>query len=220
MIEVNGKLTKHIVAACLLDTGLTFDVILGFPCIRKYNLVNYFSYLFSESNLQVHNCTKCRQCLPKIFQQESSPSDGETQSKVLLAVPCVDALNILQEPSVPGSSVVEARRSGCPGGHASVPQGLIDDRKASDLAPEQLLWTAGAEVRDPGSSVVEDRRSGCPGGHASVPQGLIDDRKASDLAPARLRGTTGAADGVRRTERLPWRSCVGPTGADMRPKGE
>jgi hypothetical protein len=38
--------------------GLTFDVILGFPCIRKYNLVTYFSYLFSESNLQVHNCTK------------------------------------------------------------------------------------------------------------------------------------------------------------------
>jgi hypothetical protein len=47
--------------------GLTFDVILGFPCIRKYNLVNYFSYLFSENNLQVHNCTKCRQCLPKGF---------------------------------------------------------------------------------------------------------------------------------------------------------
>ncbi len=58
--------------------GLTFDVILGFPCIRKYKLFTTFSYLFSESNLQVHNCTKCRQCLPKVFQQESSPSDGET----------------------------------------------------------------------------------------------------------------------------------------------
>jgi hypothetical protein len=47
--------------------GLAFDVILGFPCIRKYNLTaNYYS-LFSESNLQVHNCTKCRQCLPKVF---------------------------------------------------------------------------------------------------------------------------------------------------------
>jgi hypothetical protein len=41
--------------------GLSFDVILGFPCIRKNNLVHIFSYLFSESNLQVHNCTKCRQ---------------------------------------------------------------------------------------------------------------------------------------------------------------
>jgi hypothetical protein len=111
----------------------------------------------------------------------------------------VDALNLLREPSVPGNSVVEARRSGFLGGHASVPQGLIGDRKASDLAPVQLLWTAGAEVGDPGSSVVEARRSGCPGGHASVPQGLIGDRKASDLAPARLRGTTGAADGVRRS---------------------
>ena len=48
--------------------GLTFDVILGFPCIRKYKLFTTFSYLFSESNLQVHNCTKCRQCLPKVFQ--------------------------------------------------------------------------------------------------------------------------------------------------------
>ncbi len=58
--------------------GLAFDVILGFPCIRKYNLITTFSYLFSESNLQVHNCTKCRQCLPKVFQREISPSDGET----------------------------------------------------------------------------------------------------------------------------------------------
>ncbi len=48
----------------------------------------------------------------------------------------MDALNLLREPGkVPDSTVVEARRSGCPGGHASVPQGLIGDRKASDLAP-------------------------------------------------------------------------------------
>jgi hypothetical protein len=40
--------------------GLAFDVIIGFPCIRKYKLITNFSYLFSESNLQVHNCTKCR----------------------------------------------------------------------------------------------------------------------------------------------------------------
>ncbi len=57
--------------------GLTFDVILGFPCIRKYKLLTKFSYLFSERNLQVHNCTKCRQCLPKVFQQERAPSDGK-----------------------------------------------------------------------------------------------------------------------------------------------
>ncbi len=51
--------------------GLAFDVIIGFPCIRKHNLITNFSYLFSESNLRVHNCTnKCRQCLPKVFQQE------------------------------------------------------------------------------------------------------------------------------------------------------
>jgi hypothetical protein len=103
----------------------------------------------------VHNCTNCRQCLPKVFQQESSPSNGETQSKVLLAVPSVSALNLLPEPcGVPGGSVVEARRSYQPGGHALVPQGLIGDQKASDLAPAQLLWTAGAEVRVPGGSLV------------------------------------------------------------------
>ncbi len=121
--------------------GLTFDVILGFLCIRKYDLLTTFSYLFSKSNLQVHNCTKCSQCSPKVFQQEGPPSDRETQSKVLLAVPCASALNLLREPAgkVPGSAVVEARGSGCPCGHASVPQGLIGDRKASDLAPEQLL---------------------------------------------------------------------------------
>ncbi len=99
--------------------GLALDVIIGFPCLRKHNLITTFSYPFSESNLQVHNCTKCRQCLPKLFQQEPAPSSGETQSKVLLAVPCVSALNLLREPcGVPGGSVVEARRSGCPSGHA------------------------------------------------------------------------------------------------------
>ncbi len=103
--------------------GLSFDVIIGYPCIRKNNLVHMFSYLFSESSLQVHNCTKCRQCLPKVFQQERAPSDGETQPKVMLAVPCADASNLLCEPRVPDSSVVEARRSGCPGGHASAPKG-------------------------------------------------------------------------------------------------
>jgi hypothetical protein len=166
--------------------GLAFDVIIGFPCIGKHNLITTFSYLFSESNLQVHSCTKCRQCLPKVFQQERAPSDGETQSKVLLAVPCVSALNLLREPcGAPGGSVVEARRSGFPGGHASVPQGLISDRKASDLAPTQLLWIA-----DAADGV---RRSGCPGGHASVPKRLVSDRKASDLAPS-LSGTTGSAE--------------------------
>jgi hypothetical protein len=117
--------------------GLAFDAILGFPCIRKYNLVTTFSYLFSESNLQVHNCTKCRQCLPKVFQQERAPPNGETQSKVLLAVPCASALNLLCEScgESPGGLVVQARRSGSPGGLASVPQRLICDRKASDLAP-------------------------------------------------------------------------------------
>jgi hypothetical protein len=61
--------------------GLAFDLILGFPCIRKYNIITNFSYLFSESNLQVYNYTKCRQCLLKGFQRERTLSDGETQSR-------------------------------------------------------------------------------------------------------------------------------------------
>ncbi len=134
----------------------------------------------------MHNCTKCRQCLPRVFQRDSSPSDAETQTKVLLAVPGVCVLNLLREPGkVPGSSVVEARRSGCPDGHASAPRGLIGHRKASDLAPAQLRWTTGASD--------EVRRSGCPGGHASAPQGLISGRKASDLAPS-LSSATGSVD--------------------------
>jgi hypothetical protein len=81
--------------------------------------------------------------------------------------------------------VVEARRSARPGGHASVPQGLIGDRKASDLAPAQRPWIAG--------TADGFRRSGCPGGHASVLQGLESDRKVSDLAPS-LSSATGSVD--------------------------
>ncbi len=97
----------------------------------------------------------------------------------------MDALNLLREPSVPDSLVVEARRSGCPGGHASALRGLISDRKASDLALAQLRGNTGA--------ADGVRRSDCPGGHASVPQGLISDRKASDLAPS-LSSATGSTN--------------------------
>jgi hypothetical protein len=192
--------------------GLTFDVILGFPCIRKYNLIKTFSYLFGESTLQVNNCTKCRQCLPKVFQQESSPSSGETQSKVLLAVPCASALNLIREPGkVPVSSAVEARRSGCHGGHASAPKGLVSDRKASDLAQAQLRWTTGA--------VDGVRRSGCPGGHALAPKGLVSDRKASDLAQAQLRWIKGTADGVPGRSVVEARRSGCPGGHASAPKG-
>jgi hypothetical protein len=135
----------------------------------------------------VHNCTnKRRQYVPKVFQQVRALSDGESESKVLLAVPCVSALNLLREPcGVPGGSVVEARRSGCPGGHASVSQGLICDRKASGLARVRLPWTAGA--------ADGYRRCDQPGGHASVPKRPICDQKTSDLPPA-ISGTTGSAE--------------------------
>ncbi len=51
-------------------TNLAFDVIIGYPCIQKHSLImSRFPSLFSEACLQVHNCTKCRRCLPGFFQQ-------------------------------------------------------------------------------------------------------------------------------------------------------
>ena len=71
---------------------LAFDVILGFPTIRKYELLIHFAPFFTGKNLQVHNCMSCCQCLPKVFQQETSLSAGETQSKVLLESSRLDTL--------------------------------------------------------------------------------------------------------------------------------
>ncbi len=89
--QSHGTFSLHSVCFHIL-TNLAFDVIIGYPYIRKYNLISKFLSLFSETYLQAHNYTKCRQCLPGFFQQESSPSDGETCSEVLLAVPCKGTL--------------------------------------------------------------------------------------------------------------------------------
>jgi hypothetical protein len=42
--------------------------------------------------LQVHNYTSCRQCLPAVFQQETSLASEATQAEVLLEVPRSGAL--------------------------------------------------------------------------------------------------------------------------------
>ncbi len=55
---------------------LAFDVILGYPTIRKHELLIHFAPLLTGKNLQVHNCMSCCQCLPKVFQQETSLSAG------------------------------------------------------------------------------------------------------------------------------------------------
>ncbi len=90
MLRHKSHGTFSLYSACFhILTNLAFDVIIGYPYIRKYNLISKFPSLFSETCLQVHNCTKCRQCLPGFFQQERAPKDGETCSEVLLAVPCV-----------------------------------------------------------------------------------------------------------------------------------
>jgi hypothetical protein len=63
---------------------LASDVILGYPTIKRYNLLSVFYSLFCESDLQVHNCKSCRQCLPAVFQQEDPLASGATQAEVLL----------------------------------------------------------------------------------------------------------------------------------------
>jgi hypothetical protein len=76
---------------------LAFDVILGYPTIRKYELLIHFSSLFTGKSLQLHNCKSCRQCLPAVHQQECTPAAGATQSEVLLADPRLDTLAVARD---------------------------------------------------------------------------------------------------------------------------
>ncbi len=74
---------------------LAFDVILGYPTIRKYELLlTHFSSLFTGKSWQLHNCKSCRQCLPAVHQQECTPAAGATQSEVLLAGPWLGTLTV------------------------------------------------------------------------------------------------------------------------------
>jgi hypothetical protein len=89
-IVCNLRLTCDTIAVSLKSITihilpeLAFDAILGYPTIRRYNLLSLFSSLFCEAVLQVHNCKSCRQCLPAVFQQESFFAAEATQAEVLL----------------------------------------------------------------------------------------------------------------------------------------
>jgi hypothetical protein len=100
------------------------------PVLQISVEISKFPSLFSETYLQVHNCTKCRQCLPGFFQHECTPSDGETHSEVLLAVPCAGTLGDQRVPCRgPGGPVVNeliCDRSGV--GQASALQGPVSDQ--------------------------------------------------------------------------------------------
>ncbi len=109
-----------------------------------------FPSLFSETCLQVHNCTKCRQCLLECFQRERAPKDGETCSEVLLAVPCAGTLVNQRVPcrGPDGGSVVnELICDRCGVGQASAPKGLICDRQAAGQALA-LPWSTGEAERE------------------------------------------------------------------------
>jgi hypothetical protein len=86
-IVCNLRLTCNTVAVFLKSITmhilpeLAFDVILGFPAIKKYELLIHFAPLFTGKNLQVHNCKSCCQCLPKVFKQENSLAAGGKLSR-------------------------------------------------------------------------------------------------------------------------------------------
>ncbi len=103
-IVCNLRLTCNTIAVVSLKSvtmhilpELAFDVILGYPTIRKHELLIHFAPLYTGKNLQVHNCMSCCQCLPKVFQQETSLSAGETQSKVLLESSRLDTLAVARD---------------------------------------------------------------------------------------------------------------------------
>ncbi len=90
----------------------------------------------------------------------------------------MSALNLLREPcGVPGGSVVEARRSGCPGGHASVPLGLISDREASNLAPALSGTTGSAEC---GLHVMVKQARDRQFEYLNAQQGVLEDESGGD----------------------------------------
>jgi hypothetical protein len=70
----HGTFSLHSICFQIL-TNLAFDVIIGYPCIRRYSLMSRFPSPFSETCLQVHNCTKCCQSLPghRIWQLHVFP---------------------------------------------------------------------------------------------------------------------------------------------------
>ncbi len=96
----HGTFSLHSICFHIL-TNLAFNMITGYPCIWKYSLMSRFPSLLSETCLQVHNCTKYRQCLPERFQQDRAPKDGEACSEVLLAVPCAGTLVKQRVPYLP-----------------------------------------------------------------------------------------------------------------------
>ena len=99
-VVCNLRLTCNTVAVSLKSVTmhvlpeLAFDVILGYPTIKRYNLLSAFYSLFCEADLQVHNCKSCRQCLPAVFQQECTLASGATQAEVLLEAHRSGALNV------------------------------------------------------------------------------------------------------------------------------
>jgi hypothetical protein len=77
--------------------GLAFDVILGYPTIRRYNHLSLFYSLFCEADLQIHNCKSCRQCLPAVFQQECTLTLEATQAEVLRENPRSGAWEVARD---------------------------------------------------------------------------------------------------------------------------
>ncbi len=151
-------------------------------------MISRFPSLFSKTCLQVHNCTKCRQCLPGCFHQERAPKDGETCSEVLLAVPCCAGTLVSQRvpcrgPSGPVVNELIGDRRGV--GHASAPMGSVGDLQTAGHALA-LPWSTGEAEREP----VCDQHGV---GHASAPKGSVGDLQMAGQA-SELPRSTGSAE--------------------------
>ncbi len=103
--------------------------------------------------------------------------------------------------------MVEARKSGCPSGHASAPSGLISDRKASDLAPSLSSATGSAncglhvmvkQARDRQFENLDAQQEALKDENGdeywSNPQGRHDPDELLDLVPMRYGAETETID--------------------------
>jgi hypothetical protein len=107
-----------------------------------------------------------------------------------------------------GFLVVKARRSGCPGGHASVPKRPICDQKASDLAPA-LSDTAGSAGFGLHVMVRQARNEQYE--YLNAQRGVLEDESGDEFRS----NPHGGRDLVKMSDLVPLRCDVKTTKVDI-----
>jgi hypothetical protein len=100
--------------------------------------------------------------------------------------------------------MVEFRRSGRPGGHALAPQGLISDRKASDLAPPLSGTTGSAEC---GLHVMAKQARDRQLEYLNAQQGVLENESGDEF----WSNPQGGHDLVKMSDLVPLRCDVKTT---------